>query len=341
MIVESDRSLLPGSQILQDDNGTGYPAIELLSGTSNPELVEGVGQILGIKPNWPVRGRFPNGQMHIQIENPLAKRQVFIIQSTADDNDILELIFMLDAARRASAGEITTVIPYFGYAQSDRKTAPGEMIGAAILARIFEFLGAGRLVTMDPHYDQIPGVVSSPFDILYGSWSMIPVIKEDLRLDIDSGRLAVAAPDEGAGKRGRKWARMLGVAWAGSFPKDRDPETGKSEVSGGAGIKVNSEKILLVDDVWCSGGTIFGLLPALEKAGVGEIYAAVTHGFFAGDSLDKLSACSIKKVYVSNTIVHRPEVADNPKVAVVDAAPLVARAILDIFTGRRHAELFL
>lgn len=333
---------MPESQILRENSVGGYPAIELLSGTANPQLAKGVAAILAVKLGRPVQGHFSNGQMRVKIENPLARRRVFIIQSTAKDQHILELIFMLDAARRASAEEITVVAPYFSYAQSDRKTAPGEMIAAPTLARIFEFSGANRLVTIDPHYDQIQGTISAPFDILFASWSMVPVIKHDLKQDIKNRNLAVAAPDEGAGKRGRKWAQILGIPWAGSFPKDRDPETGKSTALDLASVKITGmQKILLVDDIWVSGGTIFGLLPMLKKMGIKDIYVAVSHGFFAGDSLSKLSASPIKKVYVSNTIAHRKEVINHPKVAIVDVAPLIAQAILDIYTGNRHRELFL
>lgn len=344
MIVDSDRSLLPESSVLHNHGSSIYPAIELLSGTSNPNLARGVGQMLGLEIDWPIHKRFSNGQMHVQISNPLHKCEVIIIQSTATDTDILELQFMIAAARRASAKEITAIIPYYGYAQSDRKTAPGETIGAADLAGIYEYLGIKRLVTIDPHYDQIAGTTSVPFDILFSSYAMIPAIQKILETQIHDKKIVVIAPDEGAVKRNSKLSMMLGngnTPLAGGFSKYRDPDTGKPNSKSFNIQPVENLDALIFDDVWCSGNSMFNAVESLIVAKAKDIYVAVPHAFFADDSLKRLSDSAIKMVFISNTLNLRPEILEHPKIFVIDVAPLLAHTILDIFTGAPHTDLFL
>lgn len=318
-------------------NGNGLDNLVLLSGNGNPKLAADVGKILGQKVTNPIT-YFSDGEIRVKGIPNLRRRSVFIIQPTPPPvNDrLMELVLMIDASRRASAKEITAVVPYFGYSRQDRKEQPRVPISAAVAANMLRAAGIDRIMTVDIHAEQLQGFVQYPWDNTYASYALIPAFqKKKLK------NLVVSSPDKGGVPRATGYAGLLGVRDLAIVYKQRDISVeNKSETYAMIG-EVKGKNVLLVDDMLDSGGTMFNAARHIAENGAKDIYVIVSHGLFTGSSLEDLSNSPIKEVLTTDSIAHRKEVLEHPKIKVVSIAPMIAEAILREQTGQSISELIL
>lgn len=301
----------------------------LLSGRANPKLAQSISAILKRELCEPV-SIFSDGEIRVKIQPNLRRRHVFIIQPTSPpvNDHLMELIFMIDAAKRASASEIIVVMPYFGYARQDRKEMPRVPISASVVSSMIERAGASRILTVDIHSEQAEGFFNGPWDNVYGSYSLLPAIRSE-----KLPHLIVASPDKGGVVRATGYARLLQAAGIAVVYKERDiAVSNKSEALDMIG-EVKGRNVLLVDDMLDTGGTLVNAASLLKKQGAESIRVAVTHGIFSGNALSRINESVIEEVIITDTIMQPDEVVSNPKVTIVSVAQLLAEAIRRIRTG--------
>lgn len=309
----------------------------ILSGRSNPQLAKSVASLLSHELLEPV-SMFSDGEIRVRIPENMRRRHVFIIQPTSSpvNDSLMELIFMVDAAKRSSATEITVLIPYFGYARQDRKEMPRVPISSSVVANMLVNVGVQRILTVDIHSEQQQGFVNIPWDNLYGSSILLPIIQERKLQG-----LVIASPDKGGMTRATKHAKLLGASGVALVYKQRDIHlNNKSEAMGMIG-DVKNRHILLVDDMLDTGGTIVHAADYLKKEGAKSVRVAVTHGLFSGNALEKINASAIDEIIMTDTIAHREEILKHPKITIVSIAPLLAEAIRRIQTGESISSLIL
>jgi len=309
----------------------------LLSGRSNPTLAKDIASLLSHELLEPV-SMFSDGEIRVRIPQNMRRRHVFIIQPTSVpvNDSLMELIFMIDAAKRSSATEITVLIPYFGYARQDRKEMPRVPISSSVVANMIVSAGANRIVTIDIHSEQQQGFVNIPWDNLYGSSALLPVIqKKNLE------GLVVASPDKGGMTRATGYAKRLDSSGVALVYKQRDIHiNNKSEALGMIG-EVKNRHVLLVDDMLDTGGTIVHAAGYLKKEGAKSVRVAATHGLFSGNALAMINTSEIDEIIITDTISHRDEIAQHPKITIVSIAPLLAEAVRRIRTGESISSLIL
>lgn len=291
----------------------------LFSGTANAALGTAIADELGVQLGACTVERFPDGEFSVRIEQSVRRREVFFVQPTAPpvNDSLVELLAFADACRRAAAGRLTAIIPYFGYARSDRRNARREPIAASLVARLIETSGVDHVVTLDLHAGQIEGFFHIPVDEL----SAVPVLCGALpaRLFRDA---VVVSPDTGRVKMASDYAARLGTSVA-VLHKRRvsGTETAVTHVVG----DVRDRACLIVDDMIATGGTIASGVTALLAAGARrEITVAATHGLFVADAVARLSDPAIREVLVTDTVA---AAHPWPKLRVVSIAPLIAAAI--------------
>lgn len=310
----------------------------ILAGTASPKLAEAVGQLIGNRVYYPV-GKFPDGEIKVDIEISMRRKPVLIIQSTyPPDNSryFQEIGFLADAARRSSAGEITAVIPYFGYSRQDRMNGLRSAIGASLQANDLVNAGVERIVTIDLHSEQIMGSIQKPWDNLYASYCLIRAIK-----GLGLPELVVASPDAGGVHRAIKYQEFLnGTDSIAIVYKTRDPKNPtESKVITMIG-EVEGRDVLITDDILDSGRTIVSAAKLLKERGARTIRAAIAHGEFSGSAMEKINESAIQQLFITDTIPAKEEIAKHPKVTVVSVAPLLAEAIRRIHLGQSISELF-
>lgn len=302
----------------------------LLTGRANPKLANDIAKVLKKPVSQPISS-FADGEIRIKGIPVLRNKHVFIIQPTAPpvNDNLMELIFMIDAAKRSSAGEITAIIPYFGYSRQDRKEGPRVPISASVVSKMIEKTGANRIFSLDIHTEQAEGFVSIPWDNLYGSYSLLAAIKnEHLK------NLVVASPDKGGVPRATGYGRILSADGIAIVYKERDVNMKNvSKILTMIG-NVKDKNVLLVDDMIDTAGTIVNAANFLKEKGAKSIRAAATHGLFSGDALDKINQSSIEEIIVTDSVLQREDVIRNKKITVVSAAPLLAEAIKRISIGK-------
>lgn len=311
-----------------------HSAIALISGTSNPVLAGKIGDILSIEVANPIT-RFVDGEVRVKGLPNLRGRAVFIIQPTAPpvNDSVMELVLMIDAVRRASAKEITAVIPYFGYARQDRKELPRVPISASVVANIIVAAGANRILTVDVHTEQSQGFVQCPWDNLYASYVLVPTMKKKKLKDF-----VVATPDKGGMPRAAGYARLLGTQNLALVYKQRDIHMNDSMTAYGMIGDVKGKDVVVVDDMLDSGGTLMNAIEHIADNGAKDIYALISHGLFSGDCLKRLSASRVKEIITTDTVQHRDEVVKHPKVKIVSIAPMLAEAIRRVESGESISE---
>lgn len=304
----------------------------LLAGRANPKLAQDIAKILGKDLVEPI-SFFSDGEIRVKDIPNLRRRHVFIIQSTSSpvNDNIMELLLMIDAARRASATEIVAVMPYFGYSRQDRKELPRVPISAAVVAQLIEHTGADRIFAMDIHSEQAEGFVQIPWDNLYGSYTLLPELKKRLNPE----NLVVASPDKGGMTRATGYSRILGAKGGLAIVyKERDLSINNQSKALGMIGDVSGKDVLLVDDMMDTGGTIVNAADYLKQKGAKKIIAAATHGLFSGNAVAKITnSSSLEEVIVTDTIAQRKEVFNCSKITVVSIAPLIAEAIKRMKTG--------
>lgn len=306
----------------------------LLTGSSNPKLATQIAHYLHV-PIFASTAKFSDGETRVKIPINLRKREVFIIQPTCPpnvDSDFIELILMIDAAKRASASRITAVIPYFGYARQDRKETSRVPISSALLNGIIEFAGADSICSIDLHSEPQQGFVRIPHDNIFGSYSLIPAIKA-----LKIKNLVVASPDKGGVIRATAYGNRLGANGLAIVYKERDLSVQNTSEALDMIGDVKGKTVLLVDDMIDTAGTLCNAAKMIQSRGATKIYAAATHGIFSGPALERITNSPIEKVLVTDTI---PQDGDrrNPKIKVISVAPLLAEAIRRIYTGESISE---
>jgi ribose-phosphate pyrophosphokinase len=309
----------------------------LLSGRSHPLLAHKIAQSLKLDLLEPV-SVFADGEVRVRIQQNMRRRHVFIMQPTAPrvNDSIMELLFMIDAAKRSSAEEISAIIPYFGYSRQDRKEMPRVPISSSVVANMITHAGASRIVTVDIHSEQQQGFTQIPWDNMYGSYSLIPVLKK-MKLT----NLVVASPDKGGMLRATGYARLLGAQGVALVYKERDVAVNnKSEALAMIG-DVQGKDVLLVDDMLDTGGTIVHAANFLKERGATSVRVAITHGLFSGDALARINDSAISEVLITDTIEQQEAVTKNKKIKVISVAPLLAKVIHRITTGESISNFIL
>lgn len=301
----------------------------LLTGRANPALSHAIGKILGINVDEPI-SIFADGEVRVRIESNLRRRSVFIIQptSTPVNDHIMELLFMIDAAKRASSAEVIAVIPYYGYGRQDRKEMSRVPISSSVVASAIINAGADRILTLDIHSEQQEGFIAKPWDNIYGSYSILPEIKKRQLTN-----LVIAAPDKGGMLRATGYARLLGCEALALVYKKRDILLNNVSNTLAMIGNVKDKNVLLVDDMIDTAGTIVNAANYMHKKGAKSIRVVATHGIFSGDALKRINDSAIEEMIVTDSILQKKEVINNPKVTVVSVAKLLAEAIRRIKTG--------
>ncbi len=301
----------------------------LLTGRSNPKLAKDIAKSLGVESHEPI-SQFADGEIRVRIPTSMRNRHVFIVQPTAPrvNASIMELILMIDAAKRASASEISAIIPYFSYSRQDRKEMPRVPISSSVIAQMIESAGATQILTIDIHSQQQQGFVHIPWDNLYGSYALIPSIKSRKLKN-----LVVTSPDKGGLLQATGYAKLLGADGVALVYKERDVNVNnKSETLAMIG-EVKDKNVLIVDDMIDTAGTIANAAKYVKAKGARSVILAATHGIFSGSALKNISTDAIDEIFVTDTIMQAEEVVKDKKIVVASIAPLLAEAIRRIQTG--------
>jgi ribose-phosphate pyrophosphokinase len=308
--------------------------MKLFAGRSNPALAEEIAKELGIPLGDRTIRSFSDGEIWVKFEENIRNEDVFIIQSTNPPADnIIELMLMLDAARRASAKSVTAVIPYYGYARQDRKDKPRVPISSRLFLDTFETVGASRIITMDLHSPQIQGFVNIPFDHLYSRLVLLERLKEE-NLNLDSG--VVLSPDMGSARMGQAYARYLDVGFA--LIDKRRPAPNRAEVVHLVG-NLHDRHVLIIDDLVDTAGTLVSAAATAMENGALSVSAVATHALFSGPARELINDSPIKRMLVTNTIAIDPEGLED-KLEIVSVAGIFAASIKRIHEGQSLSSLF-
>jgi ribose-phosphate pyrophosphokinase len=307
----------------------------LFTGNANPVLAQEIANHLGVDLGQASVGRFSDGEVTVEIRQNVRARDVFVMQPTCapTNENLMELLIMVDALKRASARRITAVIPYFGYARQDRRPRSTRVpISAKVVANLLETVGVERVLTMDLHADQIQGFFDIPVDNIYAS----PVLLSDLKSK-DYPNLVVISPDVGGVVRARALAKQLGCDLA--IIDKRRPTANVSEVMHVIG-EIEGRNCVIMDDMIDTAGTLVKAAEVLKARGAKSVYAYCTHPVFSGPAVDRISASHIDEVVVTNTIVLSEQAKACPKIRQLSVAFLFAETIRRISDGESVTSLF-
>ncbi len=315
--------------MLSDEN-----KLRIFTGNANPDLAREIAAYLGTTVGDSVVNRFNNGEIQVMINESVRGKDIFIVQPTCGpvvNDNVMELLIMADAFKRASAEHITAVIPYYGYARQDRKARGREPITAKLMADLMEASGITRVVTIDLHAAQIQGFFNIPFDHMPGGPLLAKYIK-DKNLD----DMVVVSPDLGGVSRARGFAEILQCPLA--IIDKRRPEPGVAEVMNLIG-NVEGKNCIMVDDMVDTAGSLTEAARALKKFGAKEIYACCTHPILTDPALTRIAQSDITELVVTNTIPLAPS-KKHPKIKVLSIAPILAETILRIYNDWSVSQLF-
>lgn len=307
--------------------------LRIFAGNANPELASEIAAHLGVKVGEAFVGHFNNGEIQVIVDESVRGKEVFIVQPTSFpvNENLMELLIMVDAFKRASARHVTAVIPYYGYARQDRKTRGREPISAKLIANLLTTAGVSRVITMDLHAGQIQGFFDIPVDHLPG----VPILAEYIaskKLD----DLVVVSPDLGGVTRARQLADRLQAPIA--IIEKRRPAPGVAEVMNTIG-SVEGKTAIIVDDIVDTAGSLVEGAKALGRLGAKEVYACCTHPVLTNPAIERINNSNIKELIVTNTIPLPPE-KQIPKIKSLSVAPLLSEAILRIFGELSVSKLF-
>ncbi|MBI1209507.1 MAG: ribose-phosphate diphosphokinase [Azospirillum sp.] len=309
--------------------------MKLLAGNSNRPLAEAISACLRTPLTKANIKRFADMEVFVEIMENVRGEDVFVIQSTsfpANDN-LMELLVILDALRRASARRITAVVPYYGYARQDRKIGPRTPISAKLVANLITVAGAHRVLTLDLHAGQIQGFFDIPLDNLYAG----PVFETDLRESLNGDELVVVSPDVGGVVRARALAKRLDAELA--IIDKRREQAGVSEVMHIIG-DVAGRACVLVDDIVDSGGTLCNAAVALKKEGASSVHAYCTHGVLSGGAVARIASSPIEMLVTTDSIQATEAMRVTRNIRQLTIAPLIAEAIMRISEERSVSSLF-
>jgi ribose-phosphate pyrophosphokinase len=307
--------------------------LAILTGSANPALAKAIGRQLKVPLVDSLVGRFSEGEIRVKINENVRGKDVFVVQSTCppSNDNLMELLIMLDALRRASARRITAVIPYYGYARQDRKDQPRVPITAKLVANLITTAGANRVLTMDLHAGQIQGFFDIPLDHLYA----INVFERTIRRTQPKG-LVIVSPDVGGIKLARAYAKRLRAGLAIVDKRRDSPEsTAVMHILG----EVRGKACLLVDDLIATGSSLVEAARALERAGATTVSACVTHPILSGPAISRIAASSLTELLVTDTIP-LDKAKQHRKITVISVAPLLGEAIERIHYEQSISTLF-
>ncbi len=313
----------------------GSRGMRLITGNSNKPLVDAIGAYLSLTPVKADVRRFSDDEIFVEVHENVRGEDMFLIQSTsapANDN-LMELLIMIDALRRASARRITAVIPYFGYARQDRKVGPRTPISAKLVANLITQAGANRVLTVDLHAGQIQGFFDIPTDNLFAQ----PVIVKDIIENLGGKAPMVVSPDVGGVVRARSLARRLNTDLA--IVDKRREKAGVSEVMNIIG-DVDGRVCILIDDIVDSGGTLCNAADALIRNGATEVYAYCTHGVLSGKAVERIQNSKLKSMAVTDSIAPTAAQKACANIRTITVAPLLGEAMRRINNEASVSSLF-
>jgi ribose-phosphate pyrophosphokinase len=313
-----------------------YDKIRVFTGNSNPALAQKICEGLGVPLGNARVKTFSDGEVMVEIGENVRGRDVYVVQSTCapTNNNLMELLVMTDALKRASAATITAVIPYYGYARQDRKAAPRTPISAKLVADLVTTAGVDRVVTIDLHAAQIQGFFNIPVDNLYAA----PVILNHLKERFAGQDLVMVTPDAGGTERARAFAKRLECPMALIDKRRTSPNV--AEVMHLIG-DVSGKIAIILDDMIDTAGTLTQAAGALKQNGAAAIYAAATHGVLSGPAIDRINGSVIEEVLLTDTIPLGDQAERTSKIKVVSVAGLLAEAIRRIHDDESVSSLFI
>jgi ribose-phosphate pyrophosphokinase len=309
--------------------------MKLVAGNSNRPLAEAISEYLKVPLSRASVRRFADMEIFVEIQENVRGEDVFVIQSTSfpANDHLMELLIMIDALRRASARRITAVIPYFGYARQDRKTAARTPISAKLVANLITNAGVDRVLTVDLHAGQIQGFFDIPTDNLFGA----PVMVRDIKERMNASDKVVVSPDVGGVVRARAIAKRIDAPLA--IVDKRRERAGESEVMNIIG-EVEGRSCILVDDIIDSGGTLCNAAEALMDQGARDVYAYITHGVLSGGAVSRIANSKLKELVITDSILPTQAVKVAKNIRVVTIAPLMGEAIGRTATETSVSSLF-
>ncbi len=309
--------------------------LRIFTGNANAKLAEEICQHLGCPLGAASVKQFMDGENYIQILENVRGMDVFVVQPTCTpvDRNIMELLLMIDALKRASADRITAVLPYYGYARQDRKDKPRVPISAKLVASLMETAGADRVLALDLHAAPIQGFFSVPVDHLFATPVMI-----EYWMNVDLQDLVVVSPDAGGVERARAFAKRLNAPLA--IIDKRREEANVAEVMHIIG-DVQGRHCLMIDDIIDTAGTLVKGADALLEHGAASVSACATHAVLSGPAVDRIESSNLREVVFSNSIPLRPDAERCPRIKVLSVAPLLARAIESIHEETSVSTLFI
>lgn len=310
--------------------------IKIFTGNSHPALAQEIADILGVPLGKAKVSTFSDGEISVDIDETVRGADVFVVQSTSSpvNNNLMEVLIMIDAFKRASAGRITVVMPYYGYARQDRKVKSRDPITAKLVADLLTAAGAHRVLTMDLHAAQIQGYFNIPVDHLLGSPILSNYFAEKGLDDVED--VVVVSPDLGSVTRARKFADRLQAPIA--IIDKRRPKANVSEIMNIIG-DIEGKQCILIDDMIDTAGTIANAANALVELGATKVYACCTHGVLSGPAFERINNSAIEELVMLNT-VNLPERNDLNKFKSISVAPIFAEAIQRIYDDKPISKLF-
>ncbi len=309
--------------------------IKIFAGNSNEPLARDICRHLSVDLGSAKVRTFSDGEVMVELGENVRGRDVYVIQSTCSpaNTNLMELLVMVDALKRASASRINAVVPYFGYARQDRKVAPRAPITAKLVADLMSVAGIDRLLTMDLHAGQIQGFFNLPVDHLYAA----PVMLDEIRRQ-GLGDMVVVSPDAGGTERARAFAKRLDAGLAIIDKRRSGPNV--SEVMHIIG-DVKGKPCVIIDDMIDTAGTLCTAAKALQEHGATDVYACATHGVLSGPALDRISQSALKKVFVTDTIPTAEKIEKCDRLATLPVSHLLAEAIRRIHNAESVSSLFV
>jgi ribose-phosphate pyrophosphokinase len=309
----------------------------LFSGRAHPELADEVAKHLDVTVTPQSAYSFANGEIFVRFEESVRGCDAFVLQShSAPINDaIMEQLIMVDALKRASAKRITVVMPFWGYARQDKKHRGREPISARLVADMFEVAGADRIMTVDLHTAQIQGFFDGPVDHLFA----LPVLAEHVKRSYAGHELAVVSPDSGRVRLAERWAEALGGTPLAFIHKTRDPRRPNEAVANRVVGEIEGRLCVVIDDMIDTGGTVAKTAEALLAEGASDVVVAATHGVLSGPATQRLAECGARELIFTDTL----PISDDkriPGMTVLSIAPLLARAIHEVFDDGSVTSLF-
>ena len=309
--------------------------MKIIACNSNKILAEAITSYIGVKLADAVIRKFADGEIFVKINENIRGEDIFIIQSTSPpvNDNLMELLITIDAARRASARRITAVIPYFGYARQDRKDEGRTAISAKLIANLITSAGVNRVLTTDLHAGQIQGFFDIPLDNLFSVNELI----KDMKEKTIGKNLAIVSPDSGGVVRARAFAKRINSSLV--IIDKRRERAGESEVMNIIG-EVKNKTCILLDDIVDSGGTLCSASKALKDNGAKEIYSYIVHGVLSGNSLEKIENSEIKELVLTDSIEVSKKIINSKNIRHISIAPLMGEAIKRINSNSSVSALF-